>query len=379
MNTTRPVTVMMTGGHITPAHALIEAMREAHPDWHIVFVGRRVALEGSGIVSEEERIIRDLHIPFLALTTGRFKREATVGALVSFLKVPVGLVQSFLYLGVHRPSIVVSFGGYVALPLVIAAWILRIPSVTHEQTMRPGLANRIIARCARAVCVNFPEAARHFSSRARIYVTGLPVRRDVLVPPSRAVFPLLSSLPLLFIVGGSTGSVSVNDVVFAALFDLIRTFQVVHQVGRLSMARAQSVHATLPEAMRKRYVPVPYVTSETYSYLLHKATILVGRAGANTVTEAGLLGKVALFVPLPWAGNNEQHHNANVLKNAGSSLIIDQKHLTPETLLQGLERLMRELPERRQKAKTFSSTLPHDGAEKMLEVIERHVRPEPEP
>lgn len=363
-----PVKIMMTGGHITPAVATIEELRAQYPSWEIVFVGRKIALEGYLTHSEEYRLIHDLGLQFLPITTGRLKREGGVGALMGLMKIPVGIFQAAWYMSWHRPSLVVSFGGYIALPVALAAWAWRIPVVTHEQTTRPGLANRIIARVATKVCVSFSDTAQ-FSGNKNIVVTGLPVRRMVTSPQKNSPFPIDSTKPLLFIVGGSTGSTSINEVIFRALPELLTRFNIVHQVGRVSERRAGDVRDSLPEALSGRYTVVPYVSTEAYSYLLNKAALIVGRSGANTVTEIAICGKNAIFVPLPWSGANEQYYNAKVLEDAGSATILEQKYLSRESLVRAVTTMMEEMPQRRRKAKAYESRIPHDGAKRLVSVI----------
>lgn len=359
----------MTGGHITPAVATIEELRARHPSWEIVFVGRKTALEGYITHSEEYRIIPGLGLKFLPITAGRLKREGGLGAVFSLMKFPVGVFQAVWYLARQQPALVVSFGGYIALPVVLASRLWRIPVVTHEQTMRPGLANRIISRLATAICVSFPEAATRFDTRANIVVTGLPVRKSVLHPPKGAPFSLDAKAPLLFIVGGSTGSTSVNDVVFKSLPILLSQYTVVHQVGRVSGGAAKRIQDMLEPSLRSRYHAMPYLSTESYSYLVNKATIVIGRSGANTVTEIAVLGKVAIFIPLPWSANQEQYHNAMILKDAGSALVLEQRNFTPESLIKDIYTVMNNLPAMRRKAKAYAAHIPQDGAQRFVKVI----------
>ncbi len=363
------IKIMMTGGHITPALAVIEELRAQYPDWEIVFVGRKTALEGYATHSEEYRLISSLGLPFLPITAGRLKREGGMGAVLALLKLPVGVFQAAGYIMRQKPAIIVSFGGYIALPVVLVAWVCRIPIVTHEQTTRPGLANRIIARMATTLCVSFPDTVTQFPGYTNLVVTGLPIRRSVFSVPKSSPFPWDPKFPLLFIVGGSTGSTSINDVVFQVLPALLSRYTVIHQVGRISEHRAKDVREGLDASVRDRYQPVPYLTTDAYSFLLHKSAMIVGRSGANTVTEIAITAKTALFIPLPWAGGNEQYYNAKVLQDAGSAMILEQKHLSADTLVSHIHAMMEALPERSRKAKAFAARIGHDGAKRFVSVI----------
>ena len=216
-HTPKDVTVMLTGGHVTPAIATIEEIQSRYPSWRLVFVGRKHAFEGVSVVSEEYTLITSMGIRFLPIIAGRLKREGGIGQMFALFKTPIGYIQAFFYMIRERPSVVVSFGGYVGLPVSLVAWAFGIPVVIHEQTTRPGVANRMIARIAKEICVSFPDTSLYFRS-SRIHVTGLPIRRGILKFPQKSPIQLpKDDRPILLIVGGSTGSVSINSIVYKAL------------------------------------------------------------------------------------------------------------------------------------------------------------------
>lgn len=366
------VRIMMTGGHITPAIATIHEIRHRFPDWKIVFVGRKFALEGTRVISEEYHMIKDMDIRFIPIIAGRLKREGGVRTLMALLKVPIGCIQAFIFVLREKPDMIVSFGGYVALPIAISATLLRVPVITHEQTSRPGLANRIIASIATKVCVTFPDTAHVFSKKKNTVVTGLPVRNDILTPPHEPPFVFDPMLPILFIVGGSTGSVSINKTVFACLPELLRSYVVIHQVGKFSSAQSEEIARALPQDVRARYIPRSYLSSQEYSWALYNATLIVGRSGANTVVEIALAGAVAICIPLPWSANNEQFHNAQLLEAYGS-VILPQKKLSPKMLISTIAQRMSHMAEYKAEAKHARNILPSDGARRFVDVIEQCV------
>lgn len=360
--------ILITGGHVTPAVSVIDELTRRHADWEIVFVGRKVALEGSSTVSEEYRIITDKHIRFLPIIAGRLKRDGGMEAVVSLLKVPVGCIQALRYVLAERPDIIMSFGGYVALPVVLVAWMAGVPVITHEQTRKPGLANRIISRFAKKTCVSYPEAVSGLGKN--VVFTGLPLRDSVFHPP-KSVPQYVSHIkkPFVLILGGSTGAMSVNAIVYDALPELLHTYAVVHQVGRVSEQKAKKVQSALSEHQTD-YVPVPYISESEYSWLLHHAALVVGRSGANTVMEIASVGKVALFVPLPWAAGNEQYYNAKFLEDAGSADILTQDALTPKSLIRAITSIHETLSQREKAAREIASKMPRDGAKKLVDVID---------
>lgn len=360
-------TILVTGGHITPALATIEAIRIRYPNWKIMFVGRKTSIEGSRVYSEEYTLVNALGIPFVSLVAGRIKRDGSLWTLWSLIKIPIGFVQAFFILLTKRPTLVLSFGGYIAMPVVVAAWLLRVPVVTHEQTTHVGLANRLIARLATRTCVSFPNTQGLVGQQ--VTLTGLPMRRKVFVSSAKAPFRLPSDKPMIFITGGSTGSVSVNNIVFAALDTLLASYTIVHQVGRISLERATKIKNALPIALQDRYVFVPYLDEQSYTWVLDHATLVVGRSGANTVMELAARGAIALFVPLPWASGNEQYTNATYMENAGSAVVIQQKNLTRDELVRTIHRMIADAKNLKTAAAKFTHSVPRDGADKLVDVV----------
>lgn len=372
MGNTGKIKVFVTGGHVAPALAFIEELEKDGGRWEVVFVGRKYAMEGDTTVSEEYRLITQRNTRFLALTSGRLQRTLTVWTLWSLAKIPLGLVQAFVYCWQEKPRLIVSFGGYIALPVVIAGFILKIPCVTHEQTRVMGLANRIIGFFARCIFVSYPDTnARQGTDRT--VVVGLPIRKDILTPPKVSTLQIPRDCPLIYITGGSTGSLSINAIVYQAIGSLLGHYAVVHQTGRHSWEKATAVRNKLPQHLRSRYTVVPFLEGEDLSWVLHQAHLVIGRSGANTVGELAVLGKVALFIPLPWAGRNEQYRNAEFMENAGCAQILNQKLLTPEMFVAAVFRMFDHLGTYQKKAVALSETIPTNAARRMVEEIRQKI------
>lgn len=361
------IKIFITGGHVTPAIATIDAIKKDHPDWSIIFVGRKVSMEGERTLSEEYRLITAKHISFLSLIAGRFKREGGFAALIALAKTPIGFIQSLWYVLTERPDCIVSFGGYVALPVVLSGWLFRIPIVTHEQTRKPGLANRIIARFATRTCISFADGGNGL--RGVLIHTGLPLRESVFHPSSSSTIEVpKDKRPIVLIVGGSTGAMSVNAHMYNALPTLLETYTIIHQVGRNSIGYANEVKKNLKKN-QNYYVPVPYLSEIEYSWALHNALFIIGRSGANTVMEIAATGKIALFIPLPWSAENEQYFNALYLKEAGTSEILLQKDMTAGTILEAIQNLKNSRVHREKNALRLARQIPRDGASRLAKVI----------
>lgn len=345
--------ICITGGHLTPALAVIDEIKRQKLLWKLVFIGRSHAFEGGGSPAHEERLMRAFGIPFHALFTGR---QGT-----SMWKFPIGFFQSFFLLASYRPKALLSFGGYIALPVAIAAWVLRIPIVTHEQTQDLGFANAIIARLAQRVFL-----AREI---------GIPMRSALFHPPGQPSFPIDSKLPLIYITGGSTGAQSLNAFVYPNIGELIRHNCVIHQVGIPGLEAALRVKEALTKTMRSRYIIASYLDTGDLSWVYHNAVLLIGRAGANTVAEVAALGLPALFIPLPWAAGNEQSLNAARLEKSGTAVVVNQHALTPPSFLTHVIELMQHLDSYRSSAKRVALVYPRSAAGLIVDEVARCIHP----
>lgn len=338
--------ILITGGHVTPALALIDELVK-FSDVEPVFVGRSYAVE--------KQLVTEKKIRFIPITAGKSSWSA-------FVKIPVGFVQAFQIVLRERPRIIVSFGGYVALPVAVCGWILGIPVVTHEQTLEPGLANRMIANIAKRVCVTFPETAGRFP-KEKVVVTGLPMRKELFAKEKTAPFTGdYKNYPLLYITGGSQGAKSLNDALFPLVTELTNSYTVIHQTGMQSTGAAQQVQ-------NSRYIHEPFIPESKLAWILKNAKIVIGRSGANTTMELAALGRVALLVPLPWSAGNEQLLQAEWLARHGGAVVLEQASLTPELFFTTLKELNISYLKYSARAEEFSRTIPRDGAATLARAV----------
>lgn len=284
--------------------------------------------------SLEFREVRRAGIPFVELKTGKI-HQAGVGGWLDAIQ---GFFRALSLLRHYRPDVIVSFGGYLAVPVVLAGWWLGIPSVTHEQTATAGMANRFLKHFVKIIFLTWPESGRFFP-KAKSQVVGLPLRQEILHPTKQSLSK--SQRPLVLVTGGKQGSWAINQVVFQALPALLAKFQVLHQTGRTSTtgdwSRARELKRRLPLPERKYYRPVAYLTDEEMGTALHQAACIVGRAGAHTVYELLLLGKPAVLIPLPFSFAHEQDNNAQKAAAAGLAQIIEQRELAPKRLVEAVK------------------------------------------
>ena len=331
-----------TGGHTYPALTTITTLRDRIADPDVLWVG-----VGGGL---EERVAARAGVPFRAIVTGKLRRSPNPRELLQNVldafRIPYGVLQAVVTVLRFRPAVVLSTGGYVSVPIGLAAWLCRVPLLMHEQTLSLGLANRILARFATRVLLSHDAVPPGLAAKA--VVTGNPVRAAVLAGDRRkgfAAFGLDPAVPLVLVTGGATGAQQVNKMVTGALAGLLRECQVVHQCGSGDLAAMQQVAGALPPQLAARYRVMDFVHDELPD-LLAAATIVVSRAGAGTVAELTALGKACILVPYPHAAADEQRVTARHLADSGAAIMLDGPTATPEALASAVYGLLAD-PARR--------------------------------
>lgn len=297
-----------SGGHILPALAVAECL-SAMWDGRIVWIGSRGAMERSLLADTPYRLYR--------IPAGKLRRYLSVENAIDGFRVLAGIVASVRILLRERPALVFAKGGYVSVPPAVAAWLLRIPVVTHESDYDPGLATKINSLIATRIFVSFEDTVRFFSPqlRAKVTVTGNPVRPSVLrgdAAEGRRLVGCPADRKLVLVLGGSLGAASVNRLVEEIRGELARSCFVVHQRG----SREPQVIA------EASYRAIPFLRAEL-AHVLAAADLVVSRAGANTLSELAACGRPSVLLPLPVSGSRgDQLRNAEYFRRAGAALVL---------------------------------------------------------
>ena len=322
-----------TGGHVTPAIATIAALRAklAGEALELLWIGTAASVES--------RIATEQGIPFRAIQAGKLRRYFSLENLIDLGRLPVGAAQALLAIRRFRPDVVFSTGGFVSVPAVAAAGLLRRPILTHEQTAQLGLANRLNLRFATTLALAY-EATRAFvpPTRRRVVVTGNPVRREIHAGDRVEGARLLGldpALPTIYVTGGARGARAINAPIATLVPDLIERYQIIHSCGVQDVAPTlrdlQELGQSLPDRVRGRYVVRDFIGPELpHVYAL--TSLVIGRAGAGTIAELAALGKPAIFIPLPGTGGDEQTKNARLLADAGGAVLLPESALSPTSL-----------------------------------------------
>ncbi|OGD93178.1 hypothetical protein A2697_01350 [Candidatus Curtissbacteria bacterium RIFCSPHIGHO2_01_FULL_41_44] len=364
--------IVVCGGHFTPALALIEQL-EGHKSSpnkeEIIFFGRKFATEGSKSFSAEYQTTLKKNIKFYSITAARLQRKYSRYTIPSLAKLPCGFLQSLILLIVIRPNLIVSFGGYLSLPVVFCGWLLGIDSITHEQAIIPGLATRINSLFVKKIFLSWPQTQKYFNN-AKSEVIGNLIRgslfkTEVNNPRIRKFLEKSGKNKLIFVTGGNQGSHFLNKLIFESQ-DLFKNYAILHQIGTANFA---GDHQSAKAIKNKNYLSDEYIEPDNIGPIMKNALLVIARSGANTVWELAILAKPAILVPLPIAAQGEQVENAKILKNAGSAIVINQSDLTTKTLKDTLEKMFTNLEKFQKPAKNFQKTLPKDASRKLSNYI----------
>ncbi|MBD3279678.1 MAG: hypothetical protein GF390_03130, partial [Candidatus Pacebacteria bacterium] len=261
---------------------------------------------------------------------------------------PKVIYQAYQLLVQQQPQVVLSFGGYVAVPIAIAAWFLNLPIVTHEQTRTLGLANRLISWLARYTAVSFQHTLATLEP-TQAKLTGNPVRSSLKQQSkTRPSWLAKTRQPILMVMGGNQGSKIINQTIAAALPKLVQDWQVVHQCGNPTQKNHYQQELTklqmqLPDHQQQYYQVRPWFTELELAWLYQHAKLVVSRAGANTIWELMTMKMPAILIPLPHARANEQQLNARYLADQGGAVLLPQSQLEAKTLLTTLTQAKSQL------------------------------------
>jgi len=325
-----------TAGHVYPLLSVQEELsRKLKGDrLEILYLGSKGGIE--------EQILKTKNIPSFFIYSGKWRRywKKWLPALFLNLKdlilVFVGFFQSFLVITRFRPDIVVAKGGYVTLPVVLAARLCNIPIIVHESDVVVGLSNKLCAKLAQKICVSFPAGFYKGLPKKRIVYTGNPVRREFYLT-SKA--KQRTRLPTILITGGSQGSKKINQVIYGILPKLLTFAKVIHLVGVLDFPAAERVKQGLKKDLKKRYFVYGFLEEEM-PQVMHGADLVVSRAGANTLFEIAASAKPSILIPLKTAASDHQTKNAQIFEKNKAAILVEEDDLNAGFLLKIIRKLL---------------------------------------
>ncbi|MBU3159083.1 undecaprenyldiphospho-muramoylpentapeptide beta-N-acetylglucosaminyltransferase [Clostridium frigoris] len=342
--------IIMTGGgsagHVTPNLALVPKLKML--GYEIEYIGTKEGIE--------REIIEGENIKYFPISSGKLRRYFDLKNFTDPLKVIKGIFEAKKIIKMEKPDIVFSKGGFVSVPVVLAAFFNKVPVIAHECDITPGLANRLVSPYCTKVCVTFPEALKELK-KGKGVVTGNPIRRELFEGnkiKGNQICGFKNNKPVLMIIGGSLGSKVINDAIRAKLDKLLLEYNVIHICG------SGNIDKLLQN--KEGYKQFDYIKYEL-PHLLASADIVVSRAGANVIFELLALRKPNLLIPLSAkASRGDQILNARSFEKSGYSMVIQDEDLTPENL----EIKIKELYNDRNK---YIEKMDNSNTEKSIDLI----------
>src|SRR3989338_1504665 len=357
--------VLVTGTHFTPAQAVINELLK-DPNNKILYIGRKFTREGDKTCSVESLVLPKLGVKFIPIITGRLQRSFTIYTIPSLLKMPIGFIQSLWILAREKPDIVLSFGGYIGVPVVISAWFLSIPVILHEQTLVSWFANK--------VAVSFPENMDY--PQNKVVLTGNPIRGELLrnsdhaSPDVKKIIERAKKdhLSLLFITGGNQGSHTINQVAGECLVNLTKICCIIHQTGDSKFNDFDKL-VKLGSGLEDmdRYLAKKWLDVEDVSFILRNVDLAVSRAGVNTLQELTYFSVPTIVIPIK--GHYEQLKNARYFSNLGITQTLPQTTLNKEKLLKFVTDALENISQLKQQSQNAKGIIIPDAAKRVsLEV-----------
>lgn len=330
-----------SAGHVTPNIALIEKLRaieteKAAESWGISYIGSRRGIEHELITA------LGLGVDYFAIATGKLRRYFSWQNFIDPLKIFFGILQALWLCLRLKPSVIFSKGGFVSFPVVVAGWLLRIPIILHESDLTPGLANKLCYPFASKVCLTFPDSLRYFptpgklQNKVKVVVTGTPIRASLFngsQDKGLKICGFTSDKKVVLVMGGSLGAERINQVVRLALPQLTQEAQIAHICG------IDKIEAHLDSPNYKQFTYL----HDDLAHLLAAATVVISRAGANSIYELLALKKPHILIPLTKrSSRGDQIDNALHFDQLGVSQVILEEDLTREVLIEKVRWILQQ-------------------------------------
>ena len=337
-----------TAGHVTPNFALIPYLKSE--GFEIEYIG--------SINGMEKKLVEEKNIIYHGIASGKLRRYFDIKNFTDSVNILKGIWQANKLMKKIKPNIVFSKGGFVTVPVVISAWLNKIPIIIHESDMTPGLANKISIPFTSAICTSFPEAAKNIK---KSIVTGSPIRNELLNGNANNVRKKfqLDSRPVILIIGGSQGSIKINENI-RAILNQLNNFQIIHICGKGNIDR---------NIRLENYLQFEYITDDLPDYFA-LSDIIISRAGSNSIFEFLALKKPNLLIPLSKkSSRGDQILNANSFQKQGFSKVLYEENLNPQSLLKNITELINEKDKyiNNMSRKNFVN-----GNEKIISIIKKY-------
>lgn len=358
-----------TAGHINPALAVASYIREQNQNTEILFVGTKDHMES--------RLVPNAGFDFKTIDISGFRRSFSPSAIAHNIKTVAKLVksegESKKIIKEFKPDVCVGFGGYVSGPVLEEAVRMGIPCCIHEQNAFPGVTNKTLAKKVNKVMLTVEDAKKHLDAKGEVVVTGLPVRGEILNSNkdfSRAELGLKEDKPLVLSFGGSLGAAPLNEAMFDILLNNSESekYYHIHSVGTNGTEYLEKFEKAGFKNGKKGTVEVrQYI--DNMDVCMSAADLVIGRAGASSLSEIEALGKASVLIPSPYVAENHQYHNAMALVNRNAARILEEKDLTSDSLNKLIDELLSNKEELKNIENNAKSMSVSDSREKIADII----------
>ncbi len=349
-----------TGGPVMPLIAVKQKIEKKRPDANFLFVGTNNGLE--------EKFANQYKIPFLGIRAGKLRRYFSFRTLLVPFEIFIGFIEALAIIRNFKPDLIFGAGGYVTVPVVMAAWVSGKKTVIHQQDVYPSLTNQLVAPLATKITVSFENSLKDFRINSglfgspiepKVLWTGNPYREDLVNVSKNLIeikksFAIMDELPVILFLGGATGALRLNEILKEALPELTKFAQVIHSTGA---GKKIDFHSS-------NYHPYELITNMPEAYAI--TDIVVSRAGLSTITELSALKKVSLIVPMP---DTHQEYNAEVLHSAAAAICFDQRELSADLLVSTIRKIMYDGEWQRQLKENISKIMPENASDKLADLI----------
>lgn len=340
-----------TGGHVIPALILIEPLIKQSYEVH--YIGSH-----SGI---ERKLVTEVGLKYYPISTGKLRRYIDKKNIADMLRVVKGIKEALSIIKKIRPTVVFSKGGFVSVPVVIAAWLCKVPVIIHESDITMGLANKIAIKFAKCICTTWEE-----TKGKNIILTGTPIRKEITKgtkEKGKQLAKITNNMPTLLIMGGSSGSVAINNAIRNILPIILQTFNVIHICGKGNLS-----NENFNDKKYATYKQYEFVTEEL-PHFFALCDLVISRSGANALQEFLYLKKPSLLIPLPKSvSRGDQVQNAHSFKRDGYSIVLNEESLTNELLLKNINELYKNKNEYEERLKTYKTK---DAVSEIIKVINK--------
>lgn len=353
-----------TGGHFYPLIAIAEQLRSLDTPLKLYYAGPG---------RYDEDALTALNIEYVHIFSGKQRRYASFLNLIDLCKVAFGCLGALIKLFIIYPDIIVSKGSYTSVPVILAGAFLRIPIIVHESDSVMGKANKIGARFADDVVINYPDL-RIEKSTATVHVLGIPIRSALTAPATENMheaFGIDATRPVILVIGGSQGAERINALVLDSLDELLTRFTVIHQTGKahIDLCTVSAQNLIPDEERRQYYIPRAFFSAGALNDMYSLADIIVSRAGSTSIYEIAIHGKPSIIIPIPEDISHDQRSNAYAYARTGATTVLEESNITDSLLLAEIERIMQNTDvysAMTESARTFGK---RDTAERMASLI----------